>query len=287
MQRRLTSINGAPRKVDGGVLFGSTPKRSWAQWMQPDPDNLVELPSRALLVQEPGRNVLIMAGSELLLASQERACSCKPALPSVLGSLARAGLSEGDIDLVILSHLQACPTPSQQQVIDEGGVLRVLFPNARFLTGMDHWRRALHPHPHDRGRFITWMLRQLEHGGRLLLADEGSTPELGRGWRLHLSDGHTRGQLLPEVMLPNGPVLFAGDLIPARPWLDLAVTSAYDRNPELLVGEKERMLDYLVDHRGRLFMPRDPQHAVIKVVRDRQARYVAYDHVTALQREEA
>jgi len=82
-------------------------------------------------------------------------------------------------------------------------------------------------------------------------------------------------------------LLFAGDLIPASPWLDLAVTSACDRNPEVLIGEKERVLDYMVHKRGRLFLPRDPEHAVIRVLRDRQARYASYDHTASYSRQEA
>jgi len=284
---RLTSMVGATRQLDGGVLFGSTPRRRWAQWLQPDQHNLVELPSRALLVQEQGRNILVLAGSELLLPSAPRSCSCQPRPVSLLDGLARLGLGENDIDLVLLTHLQAWPSPALSRLIDDGGVLRVLFPRARYLTGMEHWRRALHPHPHDRSRFIPWLLRQLEHSGRLVLAGEGTSPYLGSGWHLHLSDGHTRGQLLPEITLPGGPLLFAGDLIPASPWLDLSVTSGCDRNPEALIGEKERLLDYLVHNRGRLFLPRDPQHAIVRVLRDRQSRYAAYDHTESYSRQEA
>jgi len=37
------------------------------------------------------------------------------------------------------------------------------------------------------------------------------------------------------------------------------------------VGEKERLLDHLVASGGRLFFSRDPDIAMIKVTRDRQA----------------
>ncbi|MNJ30111.1 putative quorum-quenching lactonase YtnP [compost metagenome] len=255
--------------------------------MRPDPEHRVEMPSRALLVQEPNRNILVLAGCELLLAPQPRTCNCQPRPIGLLDSLARLGLGENDIDLILLTHLHASPSPQQWRVIDEGLVLRVLFPRARFMTGAEHWRRALCPHPHDRSRFFPWILRQLEHGGRLELLEEGVNARLGSGWYLHLSDGHTRGQLLPEISMPGGPLLFAGDLIPASPWLDLSVTSGFDRNAESLIGEKERVLDYLVHKRGRLFLPRDPQHVLVRVLRDRKSRYAPYDHADQLIREEA
>jgi hypothetical protein len=94
----------------------------------------------------------------------------------------------------------------------------------------------------------------------------------------------TPGQLLPEILLPGGPVVFVGDLIPGTHWLSLNVNSAYDRNPECVVGDKERLLDHLVAMRGRLFFSVDPDIAMVKVMRDRQSRYVPFDPYTSLNR---
>ncbi|MNN51876.1 hypothetical protein D3C81_1665380 [compost metagenome] len=77
--------------------------------------------------------------------------------------------------------------------------------------------------------------------------------------------------------MPGGPVIFAGDLVPGRQWLQLDVTSAYDRNPESLIDEKESLLDHLVASSGRLIMPRDPEVAMVSIMRDRQSRYVPFD----------
>jgi glyoxylase-like metal-dependent hydrolase (beta-lactamase superfamily II) len=282
----LSSINGAPRKLDAGVLFGSTPRGIWGQWLLPDQDNQIELASRALLVQENGRNTLVLAGSESLLAPQQRSCRCQRHVPGLLDGLARLGLSEDDIDLVLLTHLHAWPSLAQSKAYDEGVMLRLLFPRAKYFTGERHWRRAQRPHPHDRSRFVSGILSQLEGSGRLQLIEGGHSSELGNGWFLHVSDGYTPGQLLPEISLLGGPLLFAGDLIPATHWLDLPVTSGLDRDPEGLIGEKEWILDHMVQTHGRLFMARDPIHAVVKVSRDRQSRYKPYEYAALLSRQE-
>jgi hypothetical protein len=90
--------------------------------------------------------------------------------------------------------------------------------------------------------------------------------------------------LIPEIAMPGGPVVFAGDLIPGTHWLRLDVTTANDRNPEGLVGEKERLLDHLVASGGRLVFSSDPEIAMIKVMRDRQSRYLPFDPHIALSR---
>ncbi|MNJ44862.1 hypothetical protein D3C77_399310 [compost metagenome] len=51
-----------------------------------------------------------------------------------------------------------------------------------------------------------------------------------------------------------------------------------------MVGEKERLLDHLVATGGRLFFSMDPDVAMVKVMRDRQSRYVPYDHYHSLDR---
>ena len=46
--------------------------------------------------------------------------------------------------------------------------------------------------------------------------------------------------------MPAGPVVFAADLIPGRPWVHLPITMGYDRYPELLIDEKAALLTDLV-----------------------------------------
>lgn len=282
MNRRISALAGMSRRLDGGVMFGNTPRSRWSDWVSPDHDNQIRLASRALLVQEDGKNILVLAGSEALLAPLPKTCRCQQHTEGLLDSLARHGLGEGDIHTVVLVHLHARLSAQLLSAIEDGEMPRLLFPNARYLVGERHWERARRPHPRDRALFIAPMLNRLEHSGRLVLLDGSHSELLGSGWQFHLSDGYTPGQLLPEIAMPGGPVLFAGDLIPGSHWLELALTSGYDRNPECLIGEKERLLDHLVSERGRIFFSRDPDVAMVKVMRDRQSRYLAFDLYRAL-----
>lgn len=284
VDRCLSTLTGRSRKVDGGAVFGSTPRRAWIEWMSPDHDNQVEMASRTLLVQQDGLNILIMAGSDALLAPLPRTCRCQPPAFGLLDSLARRGLEEGQIHVVLLTHLHASLSQAALEMVRDGETPRLLFPMARYLTGRRHWLRAKHPHPRDRGLFVPQIIHQLESCGRLMLLDENGGGLLGEGWRFHVSDGYTPGQLLPEIDMPGGPIVFGGDLVPAVQWLKLDLTTAFDRSPERLVDEKERLLDHLVANGGRLFLPRDPGVAMIKVMRDRQSRYQPFDRHADLHR---
>ena len=252
--------------------------------MSPDSDNQVEVASRVLLVQQNDLNILVMAGTDALLTPLPPTCRCQRPAHGLLDSLARLGLAEGHIHAVVFTHLHAVLAPDVRHAVNDGDAPRLLFPAARYLVGRQHWKRASHPHPRDRALFVAPIIGQLQGSGRLHLLDEHSSDVLGEGWRFHVSDGYTPGQLLPQIEMPGGPVIFAGDLLPATQWLTLDLTTAFDRNPECLIDEKERLLDHLVAIGGRLFLPRDPDVALIKISRDRQSRYQPFDHHAVLHR---
>jgi glyoxylase-like metal-dependent hydrolase (beta-lactamase superfamily II) len=284
VERTISTLAGISRRIDGGILFGQTPRRRWADMMRPDHDNLVEIAARTMLVQEQGRNILVMAGADGLLAPPHRDCRCRPRKPGLLDSLAQRGLDENAVDAVVLTHLQAHLSSEMSELIREGEMPRLLFPRARYFCGERQWLRARHPHPRDRDLFVSPLIHRLEGSGRLTLIGDTGCEAFGEGWRFHTSDGFTPGQLLPEVQLTGGWVLFAGDLIPGIHWLNLEMTSAYDRNPERVIDEKEHVLDNLVANGGRLFFARDPEVTMVKVMRDRQSRYIPFDHYNTLIR---
>jgi len=266
------------------MLFGHTPRVLWADWMKPDHNNTVEMSARVLLVQEQGKNILVMAGADNLLAPLARKCGCQPRPAGLLESLARRGLNEDDIDTVVLTHVHAQLCKETSERVRDGDMPRLLFPRARYVCGERHWHRARHPHPRDRDLFVSSLVHGLESSGRLTLIGSGRCESLGDGWCFHISDGFTPGQLLPEIQLPGGPMIFCGDLIPGTHWLDLEVTSGRDRNAERVVDEKEHLLDHLVALGGRLFFARDPEVALVKIMRDRRSRYIPFDHYRTLNR---
>jgi glyoxylase-like metal-dependent hydrolase (beta-lactamase superfamily II) len=273
--RTLTTLTGNSQKLDGGAMFGNAPKALWQRWMAPDELNRIDLGCRALLVQEDQRNILIETGIGAFFSPElKQRFGVQEERHVLLDSLAAAGLSDADIDIVVLTHLHFDHAGGLLAAWEEGQPARLLFPNAQFITGRRQWQRACQPHARDRASYIPELLELLEASGRLHLIDETDSCELlGADWRLHWSDGHTPGQLLPEVAMPNGPVVFPGDLIPGAPWVHLPITMGYDRFPEGLIEEKEALLADLHARGGRLVFTHDPETAMGQVSRDEKGRY--------------
>lgn len=270
--RTFTTLEGNTQRLDGGAMFGNAPKALWSRWVDTDDQNRILLSCRALLVQKEDRNILVETGIgaffEPRLKERYGVVEDRHVL---LESLFEVGLRHEDIDVVVLTHLHFDHAGGLLSAWEDGQAPSLLFPNATYVTGQRHWHRARRPHPRDQASFIPELLKLLEDSGRLeLVADGEFSPTLGKGWRFRFSDGHTPGLMIPEFDMPDGPVVFPGDLIPGAPWVHLPITMGYDRFPEGLIEEKEDLLDSLVARNGRLVFTHDPEVAVAYVTRDEQ-----------------
>lgn len=274
--RTLTSLLGNSQRLDGGAMFGNAPKAVWAKWVEVDDENRISLACRALLVEEPGRRVLLETGIGAFFDPKLKArYGVVEDGHVLLDSLAARGLGHEDIDIVILSHLHFDHAGGLLAPWDGSDEYRLLFPNAHFVVGAQAWERALAPHPRDRASFVPALNQLLKDSGRLHVVQGEHSELLGPDYRFRVSDGHTPGMLLTEIAMPDGPVVFAADLIPGTPWVHVPITMGYDRYPELLINEKQALLDELVTRGGRLFYTHDTQTALSGLLRDDKGRFSA------------
>ncbi|MEM9489442.1 MAG: MBL fold metallo-hydrolase [Myxococcota bacterium] len=289
--RTLISILGNSQRLDGGAMFGSVPRALWSRWVTPDEHHRIPLACRCLLIQEDDgerrRTILLEAGIGAFFAPKYKDRYGVVEDEHVLiESLAAHGVTPTDVDIVVFSHLHFDHAGGALSAWREGREHELIFSRATFLVGEEAWQRAVAPHPRDRASFIPELVALLEQSGRLELVSGETSPVLGEDYRFHYSHGHTPGLLLTEVAMPDGPVVFAADLIPGRPWVHLPVTMGYDRYPELLIDEKRALLTELIDRGGRLFYTHDQGAALSAVARDERGRFhsihpVEYVHEVA------
>ena len=291
---KLWSIEGNTQKLDGGSMFGNAPRTMWTKWATPDDLNRIRLATRALLATPlGGKTVLFETGIGAFFEPKMRErFGVAEDGHVLLDSLARAGFRHEDIDVVVLSHLHFDHAGGLLAPWQAGRAPELLFPNATFVIGRRHWQRAIRPHPRDRASFIPELPALLEASGRIEFVEEGSdrTPSLGDAVRFHYSDGHTPGMMLAEILgpdvrdgRPHGGVVFCADLVPGLPWVHVPITMGYDRNPELLIDEKQAFLDDKLARDVHLFFTHDPDCALAQVVRDDKGRFAPAHEVASLQ----
>ena len=288
---KLWSLLGNSQKLDGGAMFGNAPKAMWAKWSNVDDANRIDLACRALLAKPlNGKTVLFETGIGAFFAPELRQrYGVQEERHVLLDSLAEAGFSHEDIDVVVLSHLHFDHAGGLLSAWREGAAPELLFPNATFLVSAACWERARAPHSRDRASFIPELPALLQASGRLEIVDAPHSRTLGDSVRFHFSSGHTPGLMLAEIVGPehvageaHGGVVFCADLIPGRPWVHVPITMGYDRNPELLIDEKLEFLQDKLARNVHLFFTHDPGCALAQVVRDEKGRFGTAHEVAEL-----
>lgn len=285
MERRVYSIAGNTQKLDGGAMFGNAPKTIWREWAPPDEQNRIDLACRALLICEPERTILFETGIGAFFEPMLRArYGVMEERHVLLDNLRKLGLTP---DIIVLSHLHFDHAGGLLAPHEEGKPPHLAFPDARFVVGRIGWERARAPHPRDRASFIAELPDLLQQSGRLEIMEGTESVTLGSEYRFHLSNGHTPGMMLAEIPGSNGPILFAGDLIPGIPWVRRSITMGYDRFPELLIDEKTELLESMLAKNGRIFYTHDPHHAISRLARDPRGNIIAIDPIDELRGEVA
>ena len=261
----LDSLLGNSQRLDGGAMFGNAPRAMWERWLKPDADHKVPLACRCLLARGlDGKTVLFETGIGAFFEPKMRErFGVAESNHVLLESLAEIGLSDADVDVVVLSHLHFDHAGGLLAPWQADAPARLLFPNATYLVSRGCWERANHPHARDRASFIPELPALLSASGRLEIVEGEHSMALGQSVRMHYSDGHTPGLMLAEIVGDAGRsgMVFCADLIPGSAWVHVPVTMGYDRYPEMLIDEKKAFLHDMHGRGVRLFFTHDPEIA--------------------------
>ncbi len=284
----ISGVEGNSQWLDGGSMFGNVPRALWEKWGTVDAQSRIRLACRALLIEHDGMRILCETGIgvffEPKLAERFGVTEKEHVL---LDSLKTLGLTENDIDVVILSHLHFDHAggllPRYEDI--QAGQDRLLFPKARYLVGKEAFARAKKPHLRDRASFIPGLVEKLESSGRLTIVDGERVPGLQDGrLSFRYSHGHTPGQMHTVFRGDQKTVVFAGDLIPGTPWVHAPITMGYDRFPELLIEEKLDLYGKAEPGKWLVFYTHDVKVAASEVGKDEKGKFGAQSPVTHLKR---
>jgi glyoxylase-like metal-dependent hydrolase (beta-lactamase superfamily II) len=271
--KEIIPLNGNTQLLDGGAMFGNAPKEMWKKWIDVDEKNRIPLSCRCLLIKNNGKNILLETGiGNFFEPKLKDRFGVVEDSHILLESLKEHHLSHEDIHSVIFSHLHFDHAGGALSSYSNDHMY-LLFPNAQFYISKINWERAKNPHPRDKASFIPLLVKLLQESNRLTLIDEQNQNCMAPLINFHFSNGHTPGLMLTEILLEEGPLVFSSDLIPGLPWVHAPITMGYDRFPEMIIEEKQKLLNHLLNKQGMLFFTHDSSCAIAKVCQNESGKF--------------
>ena len=248
--------------LDGGAMFGVVPKIFWDKTNKSDELNRVQLAARCLLIIGNGRNILMDDGNGTKITDKFRNIyNLDNNQNDLYKSLAKYNISPNDITDVILSHLHF--DHAGGSTIEEGGVLKLTFPNAKYYVQKIQWENALNPTERDRASYIPNDFMPLQKYGVLNLVN--GEKELFPGISVLISNGHTPGLQMLKVSQGGKTLFYPADLLPFTSHVPLPYIMGFDLQPLITLEDKRKYLKLAAEEEWIIFFEHDTKTQAGKI----------------------
>jgi methylmalonyl-CoA epimerase len=250
----LISVCDGSFRLDGGAMFGVVPKALWSRPAPPDDRNRILMAMRPLIVRGR-RTMLIDAGlgdkddekfHEIYGVDRAR---------NLDHTLAEAGLSPDDIDIVLASHLHF-DHAGGFTVRDASGRVRPKFRRAQYVIRRGEWEDATHPHERNRASYIADNFVPLADAGVLQFVDDDQT--IMPGVSVRRTGGHCMHHQMVLIESGGRTAAFVADLIPTTAHLSAPWIMGYDLYPMDTLAAKKAFLQEAVQKNVLVFFEHDP-----------------------------
>ena len=237
---KLYLFNIANFRVDGGAMFGVVPKALWSRVYPADPNNLIVLTLRSLIVETEGHVVLVDTGwgdkqdekffRHVHLHNGE----------GLLNGLAARGFSPESITDVVLTHLHADHCGGCVRNKTDGAGYELVFPQATYHVSRVQWEWAVKNNLREEDAFLEENILPIQDSGRLNLIDDESS--FLKDFSLRMCFGHTPGLMIPVIRYKDKTIVYTGDLIPTTAHIPLIWNMSYDIESLKTIEEKKQIL---------------------------------------------
>lgn len=246
-------------RLDGGAMYGVVPRVLWEKLQPPDDKNRIKLSLSCILVRTGKHNVLIETGIGEKHDPKWNEMFCVEHPTTLPESLKKAGVSENDIDVVILTHLHfdhagwATRWDANKKPVPT-------FPKARYVIQKIAWEEATMPDERTRASYHPDDFLPIQKSGQLELIEGDHA--IVDGVSVHLTGGHIRGHQVVFVDSDGKRGVYFGDLIPTTHHLKLPYIMGYDLFPQETLRAKKDLLGRAVKERWLCMWEHDPDIAM-------------------------
>ena len=255
---------------DGGAMFGAVPKSLWSANAPADERNRITLALRPLVVRG-ARTMIIDAGFGDKDSEQVHEVYGVDRTRPFERTLAEAGLSVEDIDIVLATHLHT-DHAGGFTVRDAAGRLRPRFPRAQYVVRRGEWEVATHPHARNGAMYVADDFVPLAEAGVLQLVDDDQT--IMPGVKVRRTGGHTMHHQMALIESGGQTAAFAGDMLPTVAHVRDAWIAALDLFPMDTLAVKQQFVKDAAEKNTLVFFEHDPAVAAGYIRADQGERRV-------------
>ena len=264
----LFPINAGHFKLDGGAMFGVVPKSLWQKTNPADANNMIDLATRCLLIEDGNRLVLIDTGMGNKQSDKFFGYYYLWGNDTLDSSLKKHGFHRDDVTDVFMTHLHFDHCGGSIQWNNSRTGYEPAFKNARFWSNEAHWNWATQPNKRERASFLKENILPMQESEQLKFTalPEGhilKNSELG--FDIFFANGHTDKQMLPLIKYKDKTIAYVADLLPTVGHLPISFVMGYDTRPLITLEEKETFLNMAAKHNYYLFLEHDAHNEIITI----------------------
>jgi glyoxylase-like metal-dependent hydrolase (beta-lactamase superfamily II) len=258
-----------------GAFFPTIPTDAWRahrDLLVPDHlgagDDMVHVAMQSWLLRSGGRTILIDTG----IGNDKNRPAVQPwhqQRVDYLGRLAAAGITPGDIDLVVNTHLHVDHVGWNTRLVD--GQWLPTFPNATYLmpaADFHYWNPANNPSIPGGVNDNAYddSIAPVHAAGQVQLWEDGY--QIDGNLRLEAAPGHTPGHAVLKLESGGDRALFAGDIIHTPLQLHQhGHSSCFCEDPSQAAVTRRRLLDWAADAQALVLPAHFSGHSALTIER--------------------
>jgi len=265
---KLYPIETGNFKLDGGAMFGVVPKTIWNKTNPAGENNLIDLATRCLLIEDGNRLILIDNGMGNKQSEKFFGYYSLWGTHSLDKSLAKYGFHRDDVTDVFLTHLHFDHCGGSVNWNKDKTGYELAFKNANYWSNESHWEWATKPNAREKASFLSENILPIQESGQLnfIKRFEGDfLPNSELNFGIFFADGHTEKQMIPQIQYQDKTICFMADLLPTVGHIPLPYVMGYDTRPLLTMPEKSKFLNTAAENNYYLFMEHDAHNEIITV----------------------
>ena len=252
---KISLLHPATFKLDGGAMFGIIPKPLWEKKIPSDEFNRIAMSLRVVLIQTPGRNILIDTGIGNYHGEKFDGQFDIKGIDSHLESVLEneCNLKPSDITDIIVTHLHFDHVGGLGKGKDSH---EPVFPNATIHLHKEHYQYAQKPTARDSGSFHKHLfgplLKEYQEKNQLHFID-GTEGTIFDEIKFKVSFGHTPWMVHP--IFEN--YIYMADLVPMSHHVNIPWVMGYDIEPGTTTEYKKKFYDYIIDNNLTMIFEHD------------------------------